>query len=119
MRLADSREGFALLEVIVALTILACAGTVAVTLTSEASSAVHHIRGAEKDIRAASAFLASVSLWTRADFDRHLGDRVQGDWIMRIGRPEPSLYSASLLDSASRSELLRTEFYRPLDADAK
>lgn len=91
MRRADPHKGFALLEVIVALTILACAGTVAVTLTSEASSAIRRVRGAEKDVRAASAFLAAVSLWTRADFDRHLGDRVQGHWIMRVDRPQPCL----------------------------
>ncbi|MEO8879624.1 MAG: type II secretion system protein [Gemmatimonadaceae bacterium] len=118
MQRAD-RHGFALLEVIVALSILAVAGSVAVTLTSESSRALGRVRGAEKDIRAASAFLAATSLWTRADFDRHLGDRVQGHWIMRVARPQPTLYSAALLDPASRSELLHTSFYRPTEPDAK
>jgi hypothetical protein len=112
-------RGVALLEAIVALTILAFAGIVAVSLTASAASAVHRVRGAEKDMRAANAFLAAVSLWTRSDFDRHLGDRAQGSWLMRVDRPQPTLYVATLSDSASRRELLRTAFYRPLDADAK
>lgn len=112
-------RGVALLEAIVALTILAFAGVVAVSLTASAAGAVHRVRGAEKDMRAANAFFAAVSLWTRSDFDRHLGDRVQGSWLMRVDRPQPTLYVATLSDSASRRELLRTAFYRPLDDDAK
>lgn len=115
----DNRPGVALLEAIIALTILAFAGIVAVSLTASAASAVHRVRGAEKDMRAANAFLAAVSLWTRDDFDRHLGDRVQGHWLMRVDRPEPTIYIAVLSDSASRVELLHTSFYRPIDAEAK
>ena len=119
MRCGESRKGVALLEAIVALTILAFAGTVTVSLTSSAASAVHRVRAAEKDTRAANAFLAAVSLWTRADFDRHLGDRPQGGWIMRVDRVGSTLYAASLADSASRHELMHTAFYRPVDVDAK
>jgi type II secretory pathway pseudopilin PulG len=114
----ERRRGVALLEAIVALTILAFAGIVAVSLTASAAGAVHRVRGAEQDLRAANAFLAAVSLWTRADFDRHLGDRVQGGWIMRVDRTRPTLYVATLSDSASRRELLRSAFYRPLDVEA-
>lgn len=119
VRQSESRQGVVLLEVIVALTILAFAGITAVSLTTSAASAVHRVRGAEQDIRGANAFMSAVSLWTRADFDRHLGVRAQGRWIMRVDRTELTLYVTTLADSGSNRELLRTAFYRPLDSDAK
>jgi len=108
-----ARRGVVLLEAIVALVILATAGATIVTMTAEAAHAVHQVRDAEHEMRAANAFFSAVSLWSREDLDRHLGNRVQGKWMMRVDRPVPTLYVATLSDTATRRELLRTSLYRP------
>lgn len=102
-----------LLEALVALVILATAGATIVTMVAESAHAVHQVRAAEEEMRAANAFLSAVSLWSREDLDRHLGDRVQGVWVMRVDRPTPTLYVATLTDTATHRELLRTSLYRP------
>ena len=105
-------RGAALLEVIVALVILFVAGTATVTLTDESLAAAARARDAEAELRSASAFLDAVSLWTGDDLDRHLGDRRQGRWLMRVDRPAPRLYDVALSDSAGGRVLLRTSIYR-------
>lgn len=107
------RAGVVLLEALVALVILTTAGAAAVTLVAEAARDVQRVRGAEAGMRDASEFLDAVSLWSRDDLDRHLGDRHQGAWLMRVDRPAPTLYVITLTDTTTRIELLRTSLYRP------
>ena len=107
------RAGVVLLESLVALVILTTAGAAAVTLVAEAARDVQRVRGAEMEIRDASAFMDAVSLWSRDDLDRHIGDRRQGAWLMRVDRPTPTLYVATLADTATHAELLRTSLFRP------
>ncbi|HSU93722.1 MAG TPA: hypothetical protein VLI43_08415 [Gemmatimonadaceae bacterium] len=108
-----SRGGVVLLEALVALVILATAGAAAVTMAAESAHDIQRIAAAERNLRAASAFLDVVSLWSRDDLDRHLGSRMQGVWMMRVDRPTPTLYVTSLTDTAMKVELLRTSLYRP------
>lgn len=107
------RQGVALLEALVALVILTTAGATAVTMAAEAAHDVQRARRAESEMRAANAFFDAVSLWSRDDLDRHLGNRPQGAWLMRVDRPAPTLYVATLTDTASHIELLRTSLFRP------
>lgn len=111
MRRADA--GAALLEAIVALTVLVTAGTAAVSLASQSAQAVHAAHDREAEMRSASAFLEAVALWTRDDLDRRLGDRPQGSWRLRIDRPAPELYVVVLTDSTGTIEILRTALFRP------
>jgi len=104
--------GAALLEVIIALAILATAAASMLAVATQAARAVERVRAAEAEIRAANAFLTAVSLWTREDLDRRLGDREQGAWRLRVDRPAETLYVVILSDSLER-ELLRTSLYRP------
>lgn len=108
-----SRTGAVLLEAIIALMILSVAGTAAVTLVGQSADAVRRAREADAEARRASAFLHAVSLWTREDLDRRLGERPQGDWKLQIQRPAPTLYEVVLVDSAATYEILRTALYRP------
>jgi type II secretory pathway pseudopilin PulG len=102
-----------LLEAIVAIAILSVAGTAAVTVVSQSADAVRRAREADAEARGASAFLHAVSLWTREDLDRRLGDREQGPWRLMIQRPTPTLYEVVLTDSARTHEILRTSLFRP------
>ena len=108
-----SERGAALLEVMVALTMLAVAGTAAAGMVSESMRATRQAREADREMREASALFDAVALWTRADLDRHLGERRQGPWLMRVDRSAATLYVVTLTDSSSRRELLRTSLYRP------
>jgi type II secretory pathway pseudopilin PulG len=111
--LTHSRQGAVLLEAIVALVILAVAGTTAVTLVSQSADAVRRARLAEVEAREAGAFFHAVALWTRDDLDRRLGERPQGRWKLIVQRPAPTLYEVVLTDSALRYEVLRTTLFRP------
>ena len=108
-----SKRGAVLLEVIVAMAILATAGLAVVGLTVAASDAVERATRSEAELREASAFLEAVALWPREDLDRRLGTRPQGAWRLTIQRPDPTLYTIVLADSASSSVLLETSLYRP------
>jgi type II secretory pathway pseudopilin PulG len=110
--------GAVLLEVIVALALLASAGLAAVGMAAEASGAVARARAAEVETRQAARLMDAVSLWPREDLDRRLGDRRQGPFVLRIGRPDPELYTAVLADSATRRVLLSTSLFRRDTADA-
>ena len=117
-----ARRGVVLLEALVALVIVATAVTAGVTLAAEATRAVDRVRARDAAVRRASAFLEAVALWPRPDLDRHLGDRPEGDWTLRVDRPMPTLYIVTLLPvdtvvaaSDPAGPLLVTSLYRPLD----
>ncbi len=107
------RSGAALLEVLVALTILVTAGAAAVAFASDATQRLVQAREREAVVRRVSALFNAVALWPREDLDRHLGVRPQGPWRMRIDRPAPTLYVVTLTDTLGGRELLRTALYRP------
>ncbi|HEX7051884.1 MAG TPA: hypothetical protein VF188_16880 [Longimicrobiales bacterium] len=107
------RAGAVLLEVMIALTVLATVGGTAAWMCSEAIRAVGRAHAAEAEIRAAQRFMAAVSLWPREDLDRHLGDSPQGSWRLRVDRVRPDLYEVSLADTATGRVLLGTALFRP------
>lgn len=108
-----ARAGAVLLEVMVALSILAVAGVAAVAASGESVRAAARLRESERELREASAFLEAVALWPREDLDRRLGDRAQGRWRLRIARPTPTIYEIVLADSTGALVLLETALYRP------
>jgi type II secretory pathway pseudopilin PulG len=103
----------ALLEVLVALAILGMAGSAFVGIAVQSARAAQLARDAETRITAASDFLDKVSLWQRADLDRHLGDRPEGSWRLRVNRVSPDIYDVVLSDSTGGRLLLETALYRP------
>jgi type II secretory pathway pseudopilin PulG len=107
-----NRGGLVLLEVIIALTILAVGAASIVTLAAASLGAVAHAQEADRDMRRANALFEAVALWPRADLDRHLGDRPEGAWRLRVDRPMPTLYLVTLIDTASAQRVLETSLYR-------
>lgn len=111
-------RGVALLEVLVAMMILAVGATAIVAVSAETGRALAHARHTEHEVRGASALLDAVALWPREDLDRHLGITVQGPWRMSVSRTMPLLYTVLITDSGSRREILRTALYRALPPDS-
>ncbi|MGH7648291.1 MAG: hypothetical protein ACREND_09250 [Gemmatimonadaceae bacterium] len=113
---AESRRtGMVLLEVIVGLTILAVSATTMVALADASLRAVARAQAADDAVARADDFFQAVALWPRADLDRHLGDRAEGAWQMRVDRPSRTLYTVTLYDSAGRA-LLHTSLFRAEEA---
>lgn len=106
------RRGAVLLEVVVALTILATGGAAMIALSSQSIDSLRRARVAERETERASEFFDAVALWPRSDLDRHLGDRSQGHWRLIVNRPLPTLYTVTLTDSTGGHTLLTTALYR-------
>jgi type II secretory pathway pseudopilin PulG len=111
------RRGVVLLEALVAMVLLGAAAASLTALALESGRATDRARRADRETRAASAFLDVVALWPSEDLERRLGSRHQGDWMLDVRRTAPALYRVSLRDSTGRRELLQTTFYRPDTAD--
>lgn len=106
------RRGHTLLEVIVALAILAIVGAASASLAIDIGQTVNRAQATGAILTDVSAFLDAVALWTRDDLDRHLGTRVQGSWRMTVSRPFPTLYEVEMRDSSGKRVLLSTVLYR-------
>ena len=105
-------RGAALLEVLVALTLLGTVGGAAAWSTTESLRAVERMHAREAEQRRADRLLTAISLWPRADLDRHLGDRPEGAWRLEVNRPSPTIYVVTVRDSLSGAVLAQTALYR-------
>jgi len=108
------RRGATLLEVLVAMVILATAGMALAAYAAQTSNAFAAARASEVELRRASAFFDAIALWPREDLDRHLGEHEEGPWRLTIERMLPTVYSVTLRDSTARRVILRTELFRQL-----
>ncbi|HET9292670.1 MAG TPA: hypothetical protein VFO06_00130 [Gemmatimonadales bacterium] len=107
-----SREGMALLEVLVALAILFAAGAAAVGGVQAALAAERRSALLEAEATDAERLLTALSLLTRADLDLRLGVRNVGEWEVEVLRPEPALYRIAL-SRKGRAPALVTLVHRP------
>src|SRR3546814_8924903 len=98
------RTGAAMLEVIIAVSLLAIGGVSAMTYCTQLARSVRQVRAAERELRAASGFLEAVALWPRVDLERRLGEREQGRWRLRIVRASGTIYDVALLDSTGHRD---------------
>jgi hypothetical protein len=96
----------------VALAILAAVGSAAAWTAAESIHAVGRVHEREARLHLAAKLLTAVSLWPRADLDRHLGTTRQGPLRMQIDRLRSTLYAVSLADSSSGTVLVQTSLFR-------
>jgi Tfp pilus assembly protein PilV len=109
-----TERGLALLEVIIALSILAGAGIAFVAALGEALRNEEQLRRRETTLLAADRVLTDMSLQTRQDLDRRLGSYPAGEFTITVQRPEPTLYRISVAELGSPEvETLVTVVYRP------
>jgi type II secretory pathway component PulJ len=109
-----TERGAALLESIVALAILATAGTGLVSALTAAIRSETDVARAEKTVQAADRVLTAMTLLTRNDLDQRLGRHEVGEFVVLVQRPQPSLYRIAVAEiSAPELEMLVTVVYRP------
>ena len=106
-----AEAGYALLELVLAITILTVAGLGLAGWMRESAHTAAAIASRDAELTRASAFLDLVALWPSEDLDRRLGSRRQGIWRLTIQRPTPDLYEVQLADSMG-FVLLATTLYR-------
>ncbi len=90
--------GVALLDVLVALTILSTSGLAITALLRQAISAHTALVVRETTMDNADRVLAALTLLTRNDLDQRLGQHRIGEFISDIQRPESGLYRIALAE---------------------
>jgi len=112
-RLAAARRGVVLLEVLAAVLILTVAGLSLTELAADGLRATSDAAGRERVAMDEDRLLAAYSLLLRADLDLRLGDREVGPYVVRVGRPEATLYRVAISERRSPAvEDLVTVLYR-------
>jgi Tfp pilus assembly protein PilV len=115
---ASNRHGSVLIEVLVALVLLAVSGTALITLLGQTSQAMRTTQTSERLARAASEQLGGLATLTRADLLAAAGSRSVNGWTLSISVDSPNLFDVTIADSGSHAPLLRTTVYRPDTSDA-
>lgn len=114
-----AERGVVLLEILAAVLILTVAGLSLVELSAAGTRATAAARLREREQQDEERLLTAYCLLLRADLDLRLGQRDVGPYVVRVARPERTLYRVAV--SAARApevEDLVTVLYRPEPADA-
>jgi len=114
-----TEAGVVLLEVLVALAVLAASGLTLAGLVSAGLRSEADARVREHTLATEERVLAALTLLGRADLDRRLGRHALAEFVVDVERPEPTLYRIALADTiAPEVEALVTVVYHPEPSDA-
>ena len=106
--------GTTLLEAMVAVAILAGAGTSLIAALDAGIRSEREARLRERSLLAAERVLSATALLDRNDLDRRLGRHPVGEFAVELQRPEPTLYRIAIAErGAPEVETLVTVVYRP------
>ena len=112
-----NERGVVLLEVVVAVVILATAGIGLVELVGSGLRAERDARLREGTLATEERLLSALTLLNRKELDQRIGRRQIGEFIVDVQRPERTLYRIALLqESSPQVEDLVTVIYRREDA---
>ena len=89
-------RGVVLLEVLAAIAILGIAGMALIEVVAGGTRAVAFARTREQQQLDEDRMLAAYTLLRREDFDRRLGDREVGPYVVNVQRPERTLYRVAI-----------------------
>jgi hypothetical protein len=108
-----NERGVVLLEVLVAVVILATAGIGLLELVGAGLLAERDARLRESTLASEERLLSALTLLNRKELDQRVGRRLIGAFIVDVQRPERTLYRIALLQEASpQAEDLVTVVYR-------
>ena len=108
-----NERGVVLLEVLVAVVILATAGIGLVELVGAGLRAERDARLREATLATEERLLSALTLLNRTELDQRIGRRQIGEFVVDIQRPEPTLYRIALIQAQSlQVEDLVTVVYR-------
>lgn len=108
-----NRRGVVLLEVLVAVVMLATAGIALVELVGAGLRGEREAQERERTLATEERLLAAMTLLNRAELDQRLGRRQIGEFIVDVQRPERTLYRIAVLrQKSAHVEDLVTVVYR-------
>lgn len=114
MRSRDrGRRGVALLEAMVALTLLATAGLAWMTLAAQTSTSLETALEREQQVQAAAALMGRYARLSAADLESSAGRRRDAGLEVRVTIAARDLYEVSIVDPRSRTALIDAAFFRP------
>ncbi|HTE45994.1 MAG TPA: hypothetical protein VK636_12160 [Gemmatimonadaceae bacterium] len=113
------RPGSVLIEVLVALVLLAVAGSALITLLGQTAHSMRTTLESERLARSASEQLDGVAVATRADLIARQGRTSLHGWTVQIVATSMSLFDVSVFELDGRAPVLTTTLYRPDSSDAR
>ena len=112
------RRGSVLLDVVVSLALLGLSGTAMITLLAQTAHSMRQVRATERELRGASDELGRLAPLDRRALAAMTGESVRRGWLISVAERAPGLFDVGIADTAGRSTLLRTTFYRPDSTNA-
>lgn len=112
------RAGVALLEVLVAATVLGTAGVALASVLGQTARSMRATAASEARVERGSRMLDEASLWSAAALQAHLGQTVADSLVLVIAPLGPDLFSATVTRLGTEHVLLATTYYHPDSADA-
>ena len=106
-------RGSALVEVLVALVLLAVSGVAMVTLLGQTSRSMRSARDTERETDSASRVLDRVAAADRAGLLASLGRHDASGLRVAVLETSPDLFDVAVAVSDTSGVLMRTVFYRP------
>jgi hypothetical protein len=113
MHASHPRDGSALIEVLIALVLLAVSGTALITLLGQTRHSIESLEASEREARAAGFALSSMVVLSRAELVARLGRRVVGGWSVTVEAIDQALFDVGVAASDTSAVVLRTTLYRP------
>jgi type II secretory pathway pseudopilin PulG len=108
-----SERGVVLLEVLVALVLLAIAGIALMENVGAGLRAERDARDRESRLATEDRLLSALSLLNRTDLDQRIGRRRIGEFVVDVQRPDKALYRIAIVQEQSpHVEDLVTVVYR-------
>jgi prepilin-type N-terminal cleavage/methylation domain-containing protein len=106
-------RGFALLEVIVALALLATTGLALIQVVRQAILGQREVERSEATLREADRVLTAYTLLKEPELDQSIGEREIGEFVVATQRAEPGLYRLAIAERrAPDHQLLVTVVHR-------
>jgi prepilin-type N-terminal cleavage/methylation domain-containing protein len=112
----NSRHGFALIEVLVALAILGMAGLALVEVGAQSLVTLDRVREVEQRLVDQDRLLSAYALLDRRDLNTRVGWRRVGPYDVVVNRLDFTLFQVSIGMASGPAELT-TIVYRPGGAD--
>ncbi|MDB4878324.1 MAG: hypothetical protein JWM41_4770 [Gemmatimonadetes bacterium] len=113
MRAETARSGAAIIEALVAMVMLAVAGTALIALLGQTRHSMRTLRDSEKLTREASAQLDRLVLFDRAELAAREGRYTLAGWSMSVTQVAPALFDVFVARTDTGAALLGTTLYRP------
>jgi len=115
----QARDGFALIEVLIAAVLVATAGIALLTLLGQTARSMRDAATTERLVDSASMQLERLVLLDRSALAAREGrSTIGGGWALRVTQVAPGVFDASVARSDTSGVLLTTTVYRPDSTNA-